>query len=137
MKITSLSRGLEMINEIFSDYFDQASTASKESILNFAIKLSFALDLRDSTLNFMDVYYKINPSFSNRSIPDITPSLQAFINKYVRGKNQFSVYVNKFPQNIDFISSTINTYDQSDFERLGVRNLLDLIRITPGFCRNW
>ena len=82
----------------------------------------------------MDVYYKINPSFSNRSIPDITPSLQAFINKYVRGKNQFSVYVTKFPQNIDFISSTINTYDQSDFERLGVRNLLDLIRITPGFA---
>ena len=57
-------QGLEMIYEIFSDYFDQASTASKESILNFAIKLSFALDLRDSTLNFMDVYYKINPSFS-------------------------------------------------------------------------
>ena len=46
----------------FFGYFDQASTASKESILNFAIKLSFALDLRDSTLNFMDDY-KINPSF--------------------------------------------------------------------------
>ena len=133
-KNNQFEQGLEVINGIFEDYFDQASAASKESILNFAIKLSFALDMRDSTLNFMDVYYKINPSFSNRSIPDITPSLKAFINKYVKSKNQFSVFVNKFPQNIDFISSTINTYNQSDFERLGVRNLLDLIRITPGFA---
>lgn len=133
-KNNQFEEGLEMVDKIFLNYFDQCSIQLKESILNFAIKLSFALDLRDSTLNFMDTYYKINSSFSDRTIPDITPSLQAFIINYVKSKNQISVYVNKFPQNIDFVSSTINIYDQGDFERLGVRDLLDLVRITPGFA---
>ena len=133
-KNNQFEQGLEMTNELFQDYFSQSSIESKESILDFAIKLSFALDLRDSTLNFMDAYYKINPSFSDRTIPDITPSLQAFITDYIKSKNQISVFVNKFAQSIDFISSTISIYDQSDFERLGIRNLLDLVRITPGFA---
>ena len=90
--------------------------------------------MRDSTRSFMEIYYKINPSFSDRTIPDITPALHAFINNFIKSKNQVSVFVNKFAQNIDFISSTISIYDQSDFERLGIRNLLDLIRITPGFA---
>lgn len=133
-KNNQFEKGLEITSNLFQDHFNQSSIQSKESILNFAIKLSFALDLRDSTSSFMEIYYKINPSFSDRTIPDITPALQVFINNFIKSKNQVSVFVNKFAQNIDFISSTISIYDQDDFERLGIRNLLDLIRITPGFA---
>ena len=133
-KNNQFEKGLEIASNLFQGQFNQSSIQSKESILNFAIKLSFALDLRDSTRSFMEIYYKINPSFSDRTIPDITPALHAFINNFIKSKNQVSVFVNKFAQNIDFISSTISIYDQSDFERLGIRNLLDLIRITPGFA---
>jgi outer membrane receptor for ferrienterochelin and colicin len=133
-KNNQFEKGLEITSNLFQGHFNQSSIQSKESILNFAIKLSFALDLRDSTRSFMELYYKINPSFSDRTIPDITPPLQVFINNYIKSKNQVSVFVNKFAQNIDFISSTVSIYDQSDFERLGIRNLLDLIRITPGFA---
>ncbi len=133
-KNNQFEKGLEIASNLFQGHFNQSSIQSKESILNFAIKLSFALDLRDSTISFMEIYYKINPSFSDRTIPDITPALQVFINNFIKSKNQVSVFVNKFAQNIDFISSTISIYDQGDFERLGIRNLLDLIRITPGFA---
>ena len=133
-KNNQFEKGLEITSNLFQDHFNQSSIQSKESILNFAIKLSFALDLRDSMSSFMEIYYKINPSFSDRTIPDITPALQVFINNFIKSKNQVSVFVNKFAQNIDFISSTISIYDQDDFERLGIRNLLDLIRITPGFA---
>ena len=133
-KNNQFEKGLEIASNLFQGQFNQSSIQSKESILNFAIKLSFALDLRDSTRSFMEIYYKINPSFSDRTIPDITPALQVFINNFIKSKNQVSVFVNKFAQNIDFISSTISIYDQGDFERLGIRNLLDLIRITPGFA---
>ena len=133
-KNNQFEKGLEIASNLFQGQFNQSSIQSKESILNFAIKLSFALDLRDSTRSFVEIYYKINPSFSDRTIPDITPALHAFINNFIKSKNQVSVFVNKFAQNIDFISSTISIYDQSDFERLGIRNLLDLIRITPGFA---
>ena len=133
-KNNQFEKGLEIASNLFQGQFNQSAIQSKESILNFAIKLSFALDLRDSTRSFMEIYYKINPSFSDRTIPDITPALQVFINNFIKSKNQVSVFVNKFAQSIDFISSTISIYDQDDFERLGVRDLLDLVRITPGFA---
>ena len=82
-KNNQFEQGLELANEMFESHFHQSSIESKESILNFAIKLSFALDLRDSTLNFMDAYYKINPSFSDRTIPDITPALPVFMLKMI------------------------------------------------------
>ena len=31
----------------------------------------------------MEIYYKINPSFSDRTIPNITPALQVFINNFI------------------------------------------------------
>ena len=42
--------------------------------------------------------------------------------------------MNKHRQNVDLIPSTVTVYTKSDIEELGVRNLLDLIRLTPGFA---
>ena len=42
--------------------------------------------------------------------------------------------MNKHKQNIDLIPASITVYTKEDIERLGARNLLDLVRITPGFA---
>ena len=126
--------GFSMTNDLYFNEYNESSLKIKEIILSYAIKLSFALDLRDSTTFYMENYYKLTPSFSEMTIQNIIPPLKEYIYNFLKSKNQVSVYVNKFAQSIDFISSTVTVYDQDDFKRLGARDLLDVIRMTPGFA---
>jgi outer membrane receptor for ferrienterochelin and colicin len=125
---------LDEVNEIYSTQFDVASFANKEHILNLLIRLTFIIDNRVQTKAYIEEYYKIDPDFSAKSIEQATPQLIAFINKYVKESNEDFVFVNKHKQDVNLIPSTVTVYRQEDIELLGARNLLDLLRLTPGFA---
>ncbi|MEQ9289290.1 MAG: TonB-dependent receptor plug domain-containing protein [Cyclobacteriaceae bacterium] len=126
--------GLENVQYIHQNYFDTLNQKNQAQILELGIKLSFALDLRKLTMEYLGYYYEFSPSFTAQDLSQITPQLEYFVEEYIASKNEQSIYVNKHPQNIDLVPATVTVYTQSDIEQLGVRDLLDLIRMTPGFA---
>ncbi len=107
----------------------------KEAIvLDWGIRLSFLSEDWTNLDQYISAYYALDPFFSASQLSESSPQLREYIENYVRVKSEKYVYVNKNRQNIDFIPATVTVYDKEDIERLGARNLLDLIRLTPGFA---
>ncbi len=126
--------GFEQIQELYDQYYKTANDIYKPTILELGIKLSFALDFRDVTLKYLSSYFEYSPNFSSKDLSQISPQLKAFIDKFLVSKNMKAVFVNKHPQDIDLVPASVTVYTREDIEQLGVRNIMDLIRLTPGFA---
>ena len=127
-------KGLELTQDLFQNSYLESSIKVKESILELGIKLSFALDYREITLSYLESFYLLNPKFSPTYINQITPQLESFIYDFIQTKSKNSIFVNKIPQNIEYVPSTVIVYTDEDIRRLGSRDLLDLLRLIPGFA---
>ena len=128
------SMGYELIEEIFAQNYKSVNARYKPVILELGIKLSFALDYRDVTLKYLSEYFEYSTNFSSKDLSEITPQLKLFIDKFLISKNMKSVFVNKHPQDIDLVPASVTVYTREEIEQLGVRNIMDLIRMTPGFA---
>lgn len=126
--------GFEQIQELYDQYYKTSNDIFKPTILELGIKLSFALDFRDVTLKYLSSYFEYSPNFSSKDLSQISPQLKAFIDKFLVSKNMKAVFVNKHPQDIDLVPASVTVYTREDIEQLGVRNIMDLIRLTPGFA---
>lgn len=112
--------------------FSKESIDNKLEILKWGIKLSFLLERFNDLDNYLNRYMSFEPDiplteFSNTQ-------LKTYISKLLDSQSKSLVYVYKHPQNIDLAPATITIYRKNDIERLGARNLIDLMRITPGFA---
>ena len=126
--------GYELIEKIFNENYKSVNARHKPVILEFGIKLSFALDYRESTLKYLSAYFDYSTNFSAKDLSEITPQLKGFIDKFLINKNMKSVFVNKHPQDIDLVPASVTVYNKEEIEQLGARNIMDLIRMTPGFA---
>jgi outer membrane receptor protein involved in Fe transport len=133
-ELNKFTQGFEQLNEVYEKYFARSNAYIKPVILELGIKLSFALDLREETRKFLDAYYDYSPTFSSNDLNFINPQLRAFIGDYLESKNTTAIFANKHAQGIDFVHSSVVLYTREDIDRLGARNLLDLIRMTSGFA---
>lgn len=127
-------KALSEVSLNYENNFETTSQANKEHILNLLIRLTFIIDNREATIKYINEYYDLDPEFSAESIEQATPQLVEFINKFIVKSNENFVFVNKHKQNVNLIPSTVTVYRQEDIEMLGARDLLDLLRLTPGFA---
>lgn len=133
-ELNKFQQGFELIEELYKKYYPFAGNYMKPVLLELGIKLSFALDFREETLKYLNAYYDYSPTFSPNDLNFINPQLRAFIIEFLDTKNNTALFVNKHGQSIDFVPSSVVIYTREDIERLGARNLLDLIRLTSGFA---
>ncbi len=120
--------------KIYKERFQALDLNNQALILDWGIRLSYIAEDWESLDKYVGLYYELDPYFSASSLKEFSPQLEEYINNYVRSQSEQFVYVNKHRQNVDLIPSTVTVYTKSDIEELGVRNLLDLIRLTPGFA---
>ncbi len=123
-----------IFKKIYQDRFMALDLNSQALILDWGIRLSYIVEDWESLDKYVGHYYQLDPYFSAASLKECSPQLEEYINNYVRSQSEQFVYLNKHQQNIDLIPSTVTVYTKSDIEQLGARNLLDLIRLTPGFA---
>ena len=133
-ELNKFQQGLDQIQEMYDKYYAVSSGYMKPMLLELGIKLSFALDLRDETRKYLNAYYEYSPTFSANDLNFINPQLRAFINEFLETKNTTAIFANKRAQGIDFVPSSVVLYTREDIDRLGARNLLDLVRLTSGFA---
>lgn len=119
---------------IHQNYYNSLNEEGQATLLDWGIRLSFLAEDWPKLDHFISEYYALDPYFSADILTESSTQLKEYISNFVRTKSEQFVYVNKHRQNIDFIPATVTVYSKDDIERLGARNLLDLIRITPGFA---
>jgi len=124
----------DSLQRIYTDYYNTVNEDKQTKLLDWAIRLSFLSEDWRKLDDFIAEYYALDPYFSADILSESSDQLKKYINNFVRTKNEQFVFVNKHRQNIDFIPATVTVYSKEDIERLGARNLLDLLRITPGFA---
>ncbi len=124
----------DTIKSIYKAHYGNASEEKQIDILDWAIRLSFLSEEWQDLDNFIGLYYSLIPDFSSGSLTESSFQLEEYIDNFIQNRSEQFVYVNKHRQNIDLVPSTVTVYTASDIEELGARNLLDLIRITPGFA---
>jgi outer membrane receptor for ferrienterochelin and colicin len=120
--------------QIFKNKYVILDLDDQSLMLDWGIRLSFIVEDWVALDTYVGMYYELDPYFSASSLREYSPQLEKYIENYVRSQSEQFVYVNKHRQNIDLIPSTITVYTKADIEALGARNLLDLIRLTPGFA---
>ncbi len=103
--------------------------------LDWGIRLSFLTKEWSKLDQFIAEYNELEPNFSIKVLTDNeSDQLKKYIENYLKDQKGNLVYVNKHPQDIDLAPATITVYTKDDIERLGARDLLDLIRLTAGFA---
>jgi outer membrane receptor for ferrienterochelin and colicin len=124
----------DLYKDLHLAHYNSVNDGDKMVILDWGIRLAFITEQWDDLDRYITEYYSLDPYFSAESLKESSPQLQTYIGNFVRAKSEQFVYVNKHKQNIDLIPASITVYTKEDIDRLGARNLLDLIRITPGFA---
>jgi outer membrane cobalamin receptor len=124
----------DSLKSVYHDNYNTVNEDKQIKLLDWAIRLSFLSEDWEKLDEFIAEYYALDPYFSAEVLSESSEQLKKYINNFVRTKNEQFVFVNKHRQNIDFIPATVTVYSKDDIERLGARNLLDLLRITPGFA---
>jgi outer membrane receptor protein involved in Fe transport len=124
----------DLFKDIYFTHYSIVNDENRMSILDWGIRLAFINEQWDDLDRYIAEYYSLDPYFSAESLKESSPQLKSYIGNFVRTKSEQFVYVNKHKQNIDLIPASITVYTKEDIERLGARNLLDLVRITPGFA---
>jgi outer membrane cobalamin receptor len=124
----------DLYKDLHLAHYNSVNDGDKMVILDWGIRLSFITEQWDDLDRYITEYYSLDPYFSSESLKESSPQLQVYIGNFVRAKSEQFVYVNKHKQNIDLIPASITVYTKEDIDRLSARNLLDLIRITPGFA---
>lgn len=124
----------QIYRNLYHSHYSNVSESDKMLILDWGIRLSFITEHWQDLDRYIYEYYSLDPYFSSSSLKESSPQLKTYISNFVRAKSERYVYVNKHKQNVDLLPASIAVYTKDDIERLGARNLLDLIRITPGFA---
>ncbi len=124
----------DLYKDLYLAHYNSVNDGDKMIILDWGIRLAFISEQWDDLDRYITEYYSLDPYFSSESLKESSPLLKSYIGNFVRAKSEQFVYVNKHKQNIDLIPASITVYTKEDIERLGARNLLDLVRITPGFA---
>ncbi len=124
----------DSLKRISNSYYNTINTEGQITLLDWGIRLSFLSKDWTQLDTYISEYYALDPYFSADILTESSTQLKEYIGNFVRSKSEQYVYVNKHRQNIDFIPATVTVYGKDEIERLGARNLLDLIRITPGFA---
>lgn len=65
--------------------------------------------------------------------PDKTPHFSTYFEQFYQAYNQDFVFVNKRKENKDAAPAVITVYKQKDIRAMGARNLMDLLKVIPGF----
>lgn len=123
----------EELKGTYTSTFNTANIEGQILLLDWAIRLSFLSKEWEDLDHYISEYYALDPYFSADVLSESSPQLQEYVSNFVQEQSEQYVYVNKHRQNIDLIPATVTVYSKEDIERIGARNLLDLIRITPGF----
>jgi outer membrane receptor protein involved in Fe transport len=71
--------------------------------------------------------------FTDFEDPD-NVALEDWFDEFVARKNKGIVFVNKHGARTETVPSVLTVYKREDIDRLGARNLLDLLRLTPGYA---
>ena len=113
----------------------QRSPVNYRAYLDLGIRLSFLSEDWEKLDQYIKDYHKIDSNFSIDRLSDKqSDQLNRYIKNILSQKRADLVYVNKHPQDIDLAPATITVYKQDDIQRLGARDLLDLLRMTTGFA---
>jgi len=118
----------------YSSTFNTLNNDGQIMLLDWAIRLSFLSKDWEELDKYIREYYALDPYFSADVLAESSPQLKEYVGNFVQEQSEQYVYVNKHRQNIDLIPATVTVYSKEDIERIGARNLLDLIRVTPGFA---
>src|SRR5690606_33461783 len=116
---------------VYSEFNNTLNDENQIKLLDWAIRLSFLSEDWENLDVYISEFYQLDPYFSAEKLTESSTQLKNYINNFVIAKNEQFVYVNKLRQNIDYIPATVTVYNKEDIERLGARNLLDLLRLTP------
>jgi outer membrane receptor for ferrienterochelin and colicin len=123
----------DSLQNFYNAYYNTLNEDKQIKMLDMAIRLSFLSEDWQRLDQFIEQYYALDPYFSAEILSESSEQLKEYISNFVRTKNEQFVFVNKHRQNIDLIPATVTVYTREDIDRLGARNILDLLRITPGF----
>lgn len=119
--------------KVYRASYANASEADQIRMLDFGIRLSFIVEKFADLDQYIQQYYELDPNFSAASLKESSDLLSSYISGFISSKDELFVYVNKRKQSLDLITASITVFTRRDIERLGARNLLDLVRLAPGF----
>ena len=85
----------------------------------------------DSILSYM---FSLDDDLDYERFEDKQRHFKLFFDKTYKEYDQGFVFVNKYKEDADSSPAAITIYTRKDIEELGARNIIDLLRLTPGFA---
>ena len=104
------------------------------SLMAWKVRIHYKLresQVADSVLREM---FGIDDDLDYDQFEDPKEHFKAFFNRVLNDYDQGFVFVNKYREDASTTPATVSIYSREDIDRLGIRNLIDLLRITPGFA---
>ena len=122
-----------MLQGILDDS-DNMSTEDYLSVLMWRVRIHHRLKetyQADSVLRYM---FNLNDDLDYERFPDKQEHFKDFFNRTYAEYDQGFVFVNKYKEDVATTPAAVTIYTREDIEILGARNLIDLLRLTPGFA---
>ncbi|MEM6830220.1 MAG: TonB-dependent receptor plug domain-containing protein, partial [Bacteroidota bacterium] len=102
--------------------------------LRWEVRIYYELWDTERATELLERMMEIDPDLDYEQFPDKQEHFRTFFEKVEEEHTPDVVFVNKFKENVELTPAVITVYKEEEIKRLGARNLMDLVRITPGFA---
>lgn len=124
---------LYLVNSTLDSSTNDLSLINRIKYFKWQSLLNFDLDyLEEAKLAVLELY-NLEDDFKPETVPFSSTEYHQFANQILKSIEKDYVFVNKHKQDKDFVPANVTVYSKEDINKIGARDLMDLLRITSGF----
>ena len=129
----NVMEALYLVNSTLDSSTNDLSLINRIKYFKWQSLLNFDLDyLEEAKLAVLELY-NLEDDFKPETVPFSSAEYHQFANQILNSIDKDFVFVNKHKQDKDFVPANVTVYTKEDINKIGARDLMDLLRITSGF----
>lgn len=103
------------------------------SLLRWKVEILYKIPDINGADVALKTMFKIKDDIDYEKFTNKSQHFKSFYNAAYAAYDKGFVFVNKYKEDVATAPATITVYGRSDLEELGFRDLVDLLKLTPGF----
>lgn len=103
------------------------------SMLRWKVRIHYEMRETHKADSVLKYLFSIDDDLDYERFKDKKRHFRLFVQRSFKEYDKGFVFVNKYKEDADLAPAAITVYTRSDLDELGPRNLVDLLRMTPGF----
>lgn len=121
------------IRSYVKKHADDLTRIQKVELTRWYTRISYELKEMTATDSAINILFTLDSNPDYEKFFDKVEHFEVYFKSVEDQYNAELVYINKNKESLDLTPAVVTVYTQEDIQAMGARNLLDLLRITPGF----